>query len=146
MDFETLKERIAGRSVVVDENMSASNLRAFLNLNAISWRQFRKGITDEEITRNLKPNEVVITADRRFAYNLQERSILVPLTKTHSHQMQILDSKLGKRVGSPWSNVKTCPLCSVELNSDEITFWTNDHKQRHSMNPVVTVSSHSKRR
>lgn len=146
MDFETLKERIDGRPVVVDENMLYSNLKAFLNLNAIPWRQFRKGITDEEITRNLKPNEVVITADRRFAYNLQERAILVPLTRTHQHQMQILKSKLDKHGMNGWSNVTTCPICAdPNLNTKELTFWDEDHQTRHRLRPYVVVSQHSKR-
>ena len=141
MDFETLRQRIGSRAVIVDENMSYSNLRAFLNTNHIPWRQFRKGITDEEIARHMLANEVVITADRRFAYNLQDRAILIPLTKSHLHQIQHLDSKFSRKNGSPWARLDTCPLCAApDLNTQELTFWDEDHVMRHRMNPVVTVS------
>ena len=146
MDFEILKQRIAGRPVVVDENMRFSNLIQFLNMERISWREFRKGITDEEITRNLRPNEVVITADRRFAYALQEKAILVPLTRTHQHQIQVLRSKLERGgLGNGWNNVRTCPLCAIPKASDELTFWDSDHMLRHSQNPVVSIVRHTKR-
>jgi hypothetical protein len=142
LDFRTLRERIGDRRVVLDENMLMSNIRGFLTNNHISWRTFRKGVTDEDIVRHLFPDEVVITADRRFAYTLQERGILVPLTKSHYEQMQHLLKTIGRssRGGSLWADISTCPICTQNHgNVEELTWWDIDHSKRHILRPVVQV-------
>ena len=144
MDFKTLLERIAGRPVVLDENTMFSNLRQFLERNHVPWRSFRKGVTDEDIARNLRPNEVVITADKRFAYMLQERAILVPLAKSHLAQIEHLMKTIGRsnRGGSMWADISTCPICTMNhSNLKELTFWDADHMVRHTKNPHIHIKS-----
>ena len=140
MDFKTLRERIGNRPVVLDENMLYSNIKQFLDANNIPWRQFRKGMTDEDIMRHLNPNEVVITADRRFAYALQERGILVPLAKTHYDQMQHLLHSIGRRGGDGFNDIATCPICTRQQPTDEFSFWDIHHMRRHILRPHVAVS------
>jgi hypothetical protein len=140
MDFKTLLSRIDGRPVVVDENMRYSNLLQFLDSNNIPWRSFTKGVSDEEIIRNLRPGEVVVTADRRFAYNLQERAILIPLDKSHYHQMQRLMNTIGRRGMNGFNDVKTCPICTLDRSTTEFSFWDDAHYLRHARNPYVPIS------
>jgi len=143
MNFNELLVRIDGRPVVLDENMLFSNLRQFLDSNHIRWRNFRKGITDEEIARSLKPGEVVITADRRFAYMLQDRAILVPLARSQYHQMQQLIASVGRRGVNPFNDISTCPICTNTQPTNEFTWWDINHMRRHVRRPYVPIHRRS---
>lgn len=144
MDFETLRRRIGSRRVVLDENMLMSNLRDYLNKNNIPWRSFRKGVTDEDIMAHLYPDEVVITADRRFAYVLEEQGILVPIAKSHLAQVEHLMKTIGRSRGGGgmWNDISTCPICTMNHdNLKEFTFWDISHMQRHVRRPYVAVKT-----
>lgn len=137
--FDEILARVDGHPVVLDESVLHSNLRQFLNDKQIVWRMFRQGVTDEDIMRNLRPGEIVITADRHFAYVLRERAILIPLSKTRYHQMLALHKQFNPVKARAYADVNTCPICT-RVNKEEFTWWDNDHTQRHSVNPNVHIT------
>lgn len=140
MNHQEILERINNRHVILDENILSKELKNFLTKNGIRWRQFRKGISDDEIMRLMRPDEVVVTGDRRFAYRLQERAILVPLAKSSYVQQQKLHELFGKRRRHPYSDISTCPICTQNENLFEYSWWDIDHMKRHSHNPYIQVS------
>jgi hypothetical protein len=144
MDFKELLQRIAGRPVIIDENVGMNSLKQFLTNNGVRWRQFRKGVTDEDIMRHMLTGEVVVTGDRRFAFKLGERAILVPLAKSDYHQISQLMKAFGKN-DNAFNDIGTCPICTSDQAVNDFDYWDIDHMKRHIKRPYVAIGKGKKR-
>jgi len=82
MGYRHLLELIGGRDVILDECNWFYGLPDFLDSNGINWSTLPGGTKDEALIELRKPNEVIITMDRKLALRLGSNAIRLPIRTT----------------------------------------------------------------